>query len=72
MNEQNKPQRLLRAPEVEARTGLSKTQRFYLMRDGKFPKSIKIGARAVAWIESEIDEYIGRLIAETRDDEQSA
>lgn len=68
----NKSPRLLRAPEVEAATGLSKSGRFYAMRDGSFPKPVKIGARAVAWVESDIHQWIEDRIAASRDNNQAA
>lgn len=47
--------RLLRLPEVLSRTGLSRST---LYADATFPRSIKIGPRAVAWDEREIDDWI--------------
>ena len=41
--------RLLRLPEVEAITGLSKNTIFRLVKAGLFPPPIRIGPRAVAW-----------------------
>ena len=50
--------RLPRLPVVEDRTGNSRSTIYEMVRDGKFPRSVKIGARSVGWIESEIDEWI--------------
>ncbi|VVT48022.1 Transcriptional regulator, AlpA like [Kosakonia radicincitans] len=36
------------------------------MGDGKFPSSIKIGSRSIAFVESEIDDWINQRIAESR------
>lgn len=47
--------RLLRLPEVLSRTGLSRST---LYADPTFPKSVKVGQRAVAWAETEIDAWI--------------
>jgi hypothetical protein len=41
---------LLRRPEVEARTGLSRSAIYALMQSGDFPKPVRISARAVARI----------------------
>jgi len=46
---------LIRRPKVEDKTGLKKSMLYDLMEKKEFPESIKIGERAVAWIESEID-----------------
>lgn len=50
--------RLLRRPEVERRTGLSRTSLYRLMRDGVFPEPIRVGPRAVRWPESEIAAWL--------------
>ena len=50
--------KLIRRPEVEARTGLARTTIYARMARGEFPAPVKIGARAVAWPESVIDEWI--------------
>ena len=50
--------RLLTRGEVEARTALSRTSIYRKMREGSFPEPLKIGARAVRWRESEIEEFI--------------
>lgn len=51
-------ERLLRLPEVEARTGLKKSSIYAGMRAGTFPSCVTIGHRAVAWPESRIDAWI--------------
>jgi prophage regulatory protein len=57
---------LIRLSEVQRRTGYSKAWLYRLMSQGKFPTSVKIGARSIAFVESEIDEWIGQRIAESR------
>jgi len=42
---------------------LGEAQRYKLIREGVFPKPIKIGLRRNAWIESEIDAWIRQRIA---------
>ena len=50
--------RLLRLPAVRDRTGLSTPTIYRRQAEGSFPKSIKIGLNAVAWYESDIDEFV--------------
>lgn len=50
----NGTDRLLRRCDVEARTGLSRTSIYRLMREGLFPEPLKVGPKAVRWVESEI------------------
>jgi prophage regulatory protein len=60
------PHRLLRLNEVKQRTGLSKSSIYNQITDGTFPQPVLIGARAVAWVEDEIEEWISNRIAERR------
>jgi prophage regulatory protein len=61
-NETNpKPERLLRFMEVSSRTRLSKSEIYRRINAGTFPKSLKLGPRAVAWRESDIDGWIQAL-----------
>ncbi len=57
---------LIRLSEVQRRTGYSKAWIYRLLKEERFPASIKIGSRAVAFIESEIDEWINQRIADSR------
>ncbi|WP_261434788.1 helix-turn-helix transcriptional regulator [Serratia ficaria] len=57
---------LIRLSEVQRRTGYSKAWIYCLMSKNKFPASVKIGSRAIAFVESEIDEWVNRRIAESR------
>tara|TARA_R100000900_G_scaffold536_1_gene921 strand:+ start:194545 stop:194667 length:123 start_codon:yes stop_codon:yes gene_type:complete len=36
------------------------------MAEGSFPKPISLGARAVGWIQSDIEKWLDSRIAETR------
>ncbi|CDG96769.1 AlpA family transcriptional regulator [Xenorhabdus sp. XENO-10] len=61
---------LIRLPEVCRRTGLGKSTVYKYISEGKFPKQIKTGARASAFIESEIDAWINKRIIASRLDER--
>ncbi|SFU00077.1 helix-turn-helix transcriptional regulator [Sedimentitalea nanhaiensis] len=45
---------LLRRPDVEARTGLSRSTIYDWMKRGEFPQPVKLGARIVAWRASDV------------------
>ena len=60
------PTRIVRLPDVMARTGLSRSTIYVRVGKGSFPKSVHLGARAVGWIEAEVDEWIRRQIAASR------
>ncbi len=57
-----KPMRLLTLKEVTARTTLSKTSVYELMKEERFPKQVRLGNRSVAWVESEVDAFIESVI----------
>ncbi len=49
---------LLRWPEVKALTSLSRTTAWRFERAGTFPKRRQLGANSVAWLESEVFQWI--------------
>lgn len=57
---------LIRLPEVQRRTGYGKAWIYKLINAGKFPQSVKIGTRSIAFIESEVDQWVASKIAESR------
>ena len=59
---------LIRLPRVKALTGLSGTEIYRRVAEGKFPRQVPLGgAHAVAWIESEILDWVEARIAERED-----
>ncbi|WP_318454460.1 helix-turn-helix transcriptional regulator [Photobacterium leiognathi] len=57
---------ILRLPEVQERTGLSRSSIYNYMEKNKFPKSISLGERAVGWLESEIESWISNKVQERK------
>ncbi len=55
---------LIRLPEVQRRTGYSKAWIYRLISQNRFPSYVKIGSRSVAFVESEVDEWISQRIEE--------
>jgi prophage regulatory protein len=49
--------KVIRRREVEARIGLACSTIYAMMADDKFPRPLKIGRRAVGWIE-EFDKWL--------------
>jgi len=58
--------RLIRLPEVMHKTGYKKSWIYRLISENRFPKPIKLGSRAVAFIEIEVDEWISNTISNSR------
>ena len=57
---------IIRLTDVIAMTGLSRSTIYLRMVQGKFPKKINLGSRAVGWISSEVNEWIEERIRESR------
>jgi prophage regulatory protein len=49
---------LLRRPQVEAITGLSRSSIYRAMDQDQFPRPVKIGQRAVAWRETDLNAWL--------------
>ena len=63
---ENSPFRVLRLPEVLARTGLSRSTIYELITKRLFPHPVNLGTRSVGWIEGEINEWIAARITASR------
>jgi len=50
--------RILRRAEVEAKTGFKRAHIYSLVKEGKFPKPLRLGVRAVGWDSVEVDQWI--------------
>lgn len=50
--------RILRLTQVLDRVGLSRSTVYERIKKGTFPKQITLGARAVGWLEHEIDAWL--------------
>ena len=53
--------KLLRLPQVQEKVGLKRSHIYLLMKQGRFPKPLQLGPRAVAWRLDELDEWIEQL-----------
>ena len=61
---------LLRLPTVKDRTGLSRSTIYLRISQGKFPKPVSLGGRAVGWIEVEIEDWLNQQISTSRQREE--
>ncbi len=55
--------KFLKLPKVKEATGLSRSS---IYASPTFPARVKIGARSVAWIEAEVNEWIAERIDASR------
>jgi prophage regulatory protein len=58
--------KFLRLAEVRNRVPYSRSTIYQLVTQGRFPKPINLGERAVAWLESDIDEWIAARVGSSR------
>jgi prophage regulatory protein len=57
---------ILRLPAVKARTGLGRSTIYQQVSAGMFPPAVKLGARAVGWLEADIDAWLQAQIERSR------
>lgn len=55
--------RLIKIKEVMNKTDLSRSSIYKFIAQGEFPKPVQLGVKRVAWVESEIHEWIQLRIA---------
>ncbi|HDZ9156520.1 TPA: AlpA family transcriptional regulator [Vibrio cholerae] len=60
--------RLIRFREVLAMTGLSRSSMYRFIEENQFSTQVQLGGRAVAWVESEVQEWIAQRITNRRVD----
>lgn len=59
-------QTIIRLPQVKARTGLSRSTIYALIKTGQLKAPISLGARAVGWLESDVSEFIESRVKASR------
>ena len=60
------PAQLLRLPAVIERVGLSRSTIYRAEAAGTFPKRVKVGEHATAWLASDIERFIAERVAASR------
>jgi prophage regulatory protein len=68
---QNTQHALLRRPEVERITALSRSGIYKLMSQNEFPRPVALGA-SVAWVAAEVQEWISARIKAPRNRTEGA
>jgi len=54
---------LLRLPDVERMVGFKRATIYKWMKEGRFPRHIPLGGRMVAWLTSEVQDWIDAKVA---------
>jgi prophage regulatory protein len=60
------PLQVLRLPQVCRVTGLCRSMIYQLEAERRFPRRIKIGVRAVGWVEAEVQAWLADRIESSR------
>ena len=60
------PSTILRLPQVKGRVGLSRSSIYLAVASGTFPQPISLGARAVGWLDSEVEAWLSDRIEQSR------
>ena len=58
--------RFIKLPQVISITGLSRSAVYQAINEGRFPKQINLGARSIAFLESEVQEWMEACVANRR------
>ena len=58
--------RILRLPVVKSRTGLSRSTIYSHVANKQFPAPISLGARAVGWLEQDIEAWLSEKVEASR------
>ncbi len=63
MSDQNQQRTtIVRQKQVQARTGLSRSTIYLRISEGRFPKPVSLGTRAVGWVDAEIEAWLAAQI----------
>ncbi len=59
-------ERALRLRQVCQLTGLGRSMIYQMQAEGRFPQRIKLGQRAVGWLESEVRDWLATCVETSR------
>lgn len=65
-DQQDAPVEYMRLPKVIELVGLSQSTIYDMASNGSFPKQVKLGGRAVAWVKSEVLQWNRDKLAAAR------
>ena len=58
--------KILRLPSVKDRTGLSRSNLYLKIANHEFPAPISLGARAVGWLEEDVENWLEEKVEASR------
>ena len=57
---------ILRLPQVKIKVGLSRSSIYSAGAEKRLPKPVRLSARAVGWLQSEIEEWVNTRVELSR------
>lgn len=63
--------KVLRLPDVESITGLSRSTIYKKIKAGTFPKYMKLGSRSTGWLASDVESWVQSCIYGNMSDQSS-
>ena len=69
MSKEDHQERFLRLPEVQERTGFSRSFIYKGVKEKTFPRPRKVGGRASVWLDSELTEWMDRISDNARSEQ---
>lgn len=63
---------IIRPADIKLVTGYSRSHAYALEKKGEFPRRVKLGARAVGWLKSDLDNWLAARVAASRTDPSDA
>jgi prophage regulatory protein len=58
---------ILRRKQVQSRIGLSRSTIYLRVAEGTFPRPVSLGARAVGWLESDVEAWVRQQVRLSRE-----
>lgn len=55
-------ERIIRLPEILARTSLGRSTIYAMMGRGEFPHPVRLGARSIGWPESQLAQWLAERL----------
>jgi prophage regulatory protein len=65
-------ERALRLRQVSQLTGFGRSMIYQMQAEGRFPQRVKLGERAVGWLESEVRDWLAARIETSRGNQRGA
>jgi prophage regulatory protein len=56
--------KMLKLPNVTEITGIPRSTIYYYIKHNQFPRPVKLGAKSVAWVKEEVENWLRQRMAQ--------